>query len=230
MEGAPLFPDLQEEQPPAMKKQRTLAPRKSADAPLPKAKAQAQAILTEEDMRRFRPYQSSQWTEKFQELLDFCQANGHCSVPHTLEENPSLARWVKRQRYQYKLKTEGKTTTMTDDRVVALEKAGFIWDSHSAAWGDRMTELQAYKLAHDGSCNVPSNCPTHPQLATWIKCQRRQRKLYFEGKTSNMTVERMVELETLGFDWELRASSKKKKEKARANKEKTANQKEICMV
>jgi hypothetical protein len=201
-----LHPDKQES---AVKKQRTLAHR-SENVPPPKA------IFSEEELRRFRPYQSNQWTEKFQELLDFCQAKGHCSVPHTLEENPSLARWVKRQRYQFKLKNEGKTSTMTDDRVVSLEKVGFIWDSHGAAWVDRMTELKAYKLKHDGSCNVPSNCPSNPQLATWIKCQRRQRKLFLEGKSSNMTEERIVELESLGFEWELRCGTNKKK----ANKEK----------
>jgi hypothetical protein len=44
-------------------------------------------------MRRFRPYQAEQWSEKFQELLDFKQEKGHCCVPHTYQENPALARW-----------------------------------------------------------------------------------------------------------------------------------------
>ena len=90
----------------------------------------------EEEARRFRPYQAELWTVKFAELLEFKQQNGHCCVPHNFEKS-ALARWVKRQRYQYKLKIEGKQSTMTDDRVVVLEALGFIWDYHGAAWQER---------------------------------------------------------------------------------------------
>ena len=172
---------------------------------LPNKKQREQ--LPEEDANRFRPYQSEQWSEKFEELCQFKTQKGHCCVPHTYNENPSLARWVKRQRYQYKLKNEGKQSTMTDERVVLLENIGFIWDSHGAAWEDRLNELKEYRQAN-GHCNVPSNYPPNAQLATWVKCQRRQFKLFWEGKTSNMTLGRIAELEKLGFEWELRCSSK----------------------
>ena len=43
---------------------------------------------------RFRPYQAEQWTEKFDDLLEFKEIHGHCCVPHSYKENPSLARWV----------------------------------------------------------------------------------------------------------------------------------------
>jgi hypothetical protein len=35
----------------------------------------------------------------------------------------------------------------------------------------------------------------------WVKCQRRQMKLYKKGLTSTMTEDRMLALEALGFDW-----------------------------
>jgi hypothetical protein len=172
------------------------------------SKRQRMAVTAEEDAaRRFRPYQADQWSEKFEELLQFKQERGHCCVPHTFKENPSLARWVKRQRYQYKLKNEEKPSTMTDERVIALEQAGFIWDSHGAAWVDRLNELREYSKSN-GHSNVPSNHPSSPQLATWVKCQRRQYKLFRDGKPSNMTLERIQELESLGFEWELRGSNK----------------------
>jgi len=154
---------------------------------------------------RFRPYQYEQWTEKFQELTDFRKEKGHCQVPHTYTENPPLARWVKRQRYQYKLKMENKQSTMTDERVDLLENIGFIWDSHAAAWAEKLHELKEYAELR-GDCNVPSTFPDNPQLATWVKCQRRQYKLLRDGKTSNMTVERIKELESIGFVWEVRKS------------------------
>lgn len=89
-------------------------------------------------------------------------------VPHTYKENPPLARWVKRQRYQYKLKVEGKISTMTDERVALLENIGFIWDSHAAAWAEKLQELKEYTKLR-GDCNVPSTYPGNPQLATWVK-------------------------------------------------------------
>jgi hypothetical protein len=161
----------------------------------------------EVEARRFRPYQAEQWTVKFAELLEFKEHKGHCCVPHTFEDSPALARWVKRQRYQYKLRIEGKLSTMTDERVLALEEHGFIWDSHGAAWQERWDELAEYQGLH-GHCNVPSNYASNPPLATWVKSQRRQYKLYFEAKPNATTPERIAELESLGFEWELRRSSK----------------------
>jgi Helicase associated domain len=156
---------------------------------------------------RFRPYQAGQWCEKFEELCEYSEKMGHCLVPHTFSENLPLARWVKRQRYQYKLMKEGKSSTMTEERVLALEKVGFVWDSQGAAWGERLSELRDFRKVYM-HCNVPSNFIENPQLATWVKCQRRQYKLHLEGKPSNMTPQRIAELENLDFEWELRTYKK----------------------
>lgn len=177
----------------------------------PKKRSREDFEAEEEDdtdeERRFRPYQAGQWSEKFEELCAYREKMGHCLVPHTYSENLPLARWVKRQRYQYKLMRDGKASTMTEDRVKALEDIGFIWDSQGAAWGERLAELRQY-CQEFGHCNVPSNFSQNPQLATWVKCQRRQYKLHQEGKPSNMTPQRVRELENLGFEWELRSYKK----------------------
>jgi Helicase associated domain len=162
-----------------------------------------------ESGRRFRPYQAGQWSEKFVELCKFKERTGHCLVPHTYQENLALARWVKRQRYQYKLMLERKATTMTPERVKALDEIGFVWDSQGAAWGDRLGELQQFRQLFK-HCNVPSNYYDNPRLATWIKCQRRQYKLYVENKPSNMTPQRIQHLENLGFEWGLRSHKKQR--------------------
>jgi hypothetical protein len=49
---------------------------------------------------RFRSHQAENWTEKYEVLLDYRLKNGHCMVPNQYTENPPLAEWVKRQRYQ----------------------------------------------------------------------------------------------------------------------------------
>lgn len=170
---------------------------------LPNVKRQRTGYERTSRAPRFRPYQERQWQEQFDELLKYKEKYGNCLVPHTFEENQTLSRWVKRQRYQYKLMKENKVTTMTDSRVIQLEEVGFIWDSHSAAWHERLGELEQY-LKKNGDSHVPSNCPENPQLATWVKCQRRQGKLFFNGRPSNMTRERATALNRLGFSWGMR--------------------------
>ena len=152
---------------------------------------------------RFRSYQAEQWSDRFDELVEFRNINGHCNVPHKFPENPLLAVWAKRQRYQYTLKCRGEHSTLTNERQLELEKLGFIWDSHRAAWEERFSELLQF-LAQEGHVNVPANHPTNPSLAIWVKCQRRQYKLFCQGEQSNMTQERIVKLEAIGFIWNLR--------------------------
>merc|ERR1712159_188705 len=94
---------------------------------------------------KFRAYQAENWTEKFEELLQFRDQHGHCLVPNCHPDNPALAQWTKRQRYQYKLKMDGKRSTITDERVRALDEAGFVWDSHKAVWAERLEELKEFK-------------------------------------------------------------------------------------
>lgn len=156
-----------------------------------------------EDLPRFRDFQAEQWSDRFHELCEYKRSNGNCLVPHRYDENPVLARWVKRQRYQYKLWQEGSHSTMTVDRARALEEIGFAWDSQGMAWQERLEELKYFKASY-GHCNVPSHCPGYVKLATWVKCQRRQYKLLQEGKPSNMTPQRIAQLEKVGFAWEVR--------------------------
>lgn len=161
---------------------------------------------------RFRHYQADAWTSMLEELIDFRRKNGQCNVPHTSKELPALGRWVKRQRYQYKLMQEGKKeSTMTPERAQILEKVGFVWDAHGSTWHRRFKELHAFYLMQ-GHCNVPSNYAANLQLSTWVKFQRRQYKALRNGgkpKTGgasgkSLTPVRIRALEELGFQWELR--------------------------
>ena len=149
---------------------------------------------------RFRSYQAENWTEKYEELLNYRLAYGHCLVPNSYPSNPSLAEWVKRQRYQYKLRGEGKHSTMSDNRIEALEMLGFVWNSHEAVWEERRKELEEYRKEFN-DCNVPSNY-VNRQLAIWIKRQRRQYKFLRNGQPSTMTAYRIHRLEELGFAWD----------------------------
>ena len=117
---------------------------------------------------RFREYQAGQWSERFEELVEFKNVHGHCLVPHSHPSNPQLSKWVIRQRYQYKLKKEGQHSTLTDARQQALDLLGFIWETHAVAWFERLEALKEYVAEH-GHCLVPSNYEKDRPLAAWVK-------------------------------------------------------------
>jgi len=155
-------------------------------------------------LKRFKPYHEDKWMENFHQLLKFKEEHGNCLVPHTYLPNPLLARWVKRQRRQYKLCLERcPQSTMTPERIEILNKEGFVWDSHEITWMRKFYDLIDYRKIH-GHCRVPSCSKDHPQLATWVKCQRRQYRLKREGKSSAMTTQRIKLLDDVGFSWEVR--------------------------
>ncbi|CAJ1933033.1 unnamed protein product [Cylindrotheca closterium] len=132
----------------------------------------------DQSVGRFRPYQDDLWGIQFKKLIEFKLENGHSSVPHNYREDRGLARWVKRQRYQYKqLKHNNPASTMTACRIKELEAIGFVWDSRAAAWLDKLNDLKAFK-ERTGHCNVPCHYPEDEQLSTWVKCQRRLYKSY----------------------------------------------------
>ena len=149
---------------------------------------------------RLRSYQNDSWSENFRELVKYREAHGDCLVPHNWDTSRRLAQWVKRQRYQFKLKNEGRHSNLTHERQTALKNLGFVWDSHAAVWEERLRELLEFRHVH-GHCNVPSTFPDNPQLSVWVKCQRRQYKLFRTGNRASMTADRMTKLTNLGFSW-----------------------------
>mmetsp|Transcript_5884 Transcript_5884/g.13954 ORF Transcript_5884/g.13954 Transcript_5884/m.13954 type:complete len:231 (-) Transcript_5884:20-712(-) len=92
-----------------------------------------------ESIARFRPCQDKKWNGSFQRLIKFKNEFGHCCVPHSYAEDPALARWVKRQRHQYKkFKDNDPSSTLTTSRLEQLESVGFVWQSHAAAWLEKL--------------------------------------------------------------------------------------------
>lgn len=148
----------------------------------------------------FNHHQNFLWQEQFEQLLKFKGAFGHCNVPITFPQDQVLARWVKRQRYQYKREQEGKTSAINDARIRLLESIGFVWDAHAASWQEKFNSLANYRRL-TGHCNIPSCDAEHAQLLTWMKCQRRQYKLFTSGGPSNITIDRINMLNSIGMQW-----------------------------
>jgi hypothetical protein len=140
------------------------------------------------------------WDSRLKELAAYREIYGHCNVPRGFSENAILATWVNTQRTQYKLHLEGNRSSMTPSRIQELERLGFEWDSHHAVWEDRLNELADYRKIH-GHCNVPANYSENSKLGCWVLKQRCQHRLHVKGKRSEITLPRIQELESLGFQW-----------------------------
>ena len=85
--------------------------------------------------------QSGRWHERFEDLCRFKEEHGHCCVPSQWNNRP-LAQWVKRQRYQRKIRKEGQHSTMTDEREQALDALGFV----SITWLISMITVEVHTL------------------------------------------------------------------------------------
>jgi hypothetical protein len=69
------------------------------------------------------------WLERFRELVAFKKRHGHCMVPTSYAENLKLGTWIHHQRRQYKKHKEGKSCHITEERIRALDKLGFVWST-----------------------------------------------------------------------------------------------------
>jgi hypothetical protein len=57
---------------------------------------------------------------------------------------PTKNRWVKRQRHQYNLMVERKTSTLTGERIRLLETIGFVWNCLETAWEQHFQDLRHF--------------------------------------------------------------------------------------
>jgi len=197
-----------------------------AVAPPPKKKTKRAPVKTEPPKQRNTTTKKStdpnsnghdaNWSKNYNMLQEYYHRHGHSNVPNYCQEYPVLARWVKRQRFQYRAQHKGKCHSMTPERIAAMERLDFVWDTQAVAWATRLADLKEFVKRH-GHASVPTRYHNHA-LAVWVKSQRRQYKLYRQGQHSTLTDERVAQLETLKFEWNLRPYktlgpyNKKKKE------------------
>ena len=156
------------------------------------------------------------WNQRLDELKEYRKKYGNCNVPNRYSANKSLGKWVRNQRHYYKLKENGKSSSMTDERILELEAIGFVWkvgfDGLTAdeLWNQRLEELKEYREKH-GNCYVPQRYSANKSLGQWVINQRHYYKLKENGKKSTMTDERILELEAIGFVWKARRGPKRVK-------------------
>jgi hypothetical protein len=67
------------------------------------------------------------WMNRYRELVDFREEQGHCIVPNLCKDNKSLGRWVQHQREYYKL------GMLSEERIEMLNELRFEWSRVSQA-------------------------------------------------------------------------------------------------
>ncbi|GAX10341.1 hypothetical protein FisN_3Lh548 [Fistulifera solaris] len=137
------------------------------------------------------------WMEVYQKLQTFHQANGHCRVPKSYEDN-SLAVWVLNQR---SIQRAGK---MRQDREQLLNDLGFIWrkpdtSKTTVPWMDRYHQLLDFKQ-RNGHAQVPVT--ENKELHTWIRTQHDCQR------AGTLRPDREQLLNELGFVWRTRTNKR----------------------
>lgn len=110
------------------------------------------------------------WEKRYKQLCEFHEKYGHCRV-HP-KDNPRLCNFVQEQRRQYRLLLSGVWSTLTEERIEALERLSFTWGrSHDIRWKERVKELEAFRKIY-GHTGVPQKYDENPELGRWVMNQR----------------------------------------------------------
>ena len=100
------------------------------------------------------------WDGRIKQLKQFKEQHGTCAVPRDYGENQQLAHWVANQRRQYILFQEGKTTSLNEGRIQALNELGFVWKTNGTRGRKPKVKCQDAIQALRALRN--SFQPTHP--------------------------------------------------------------------
>jgi len=152
------------------------------------------------------------------ELMAFKEEFGHCNVTTRFPANPSLGRWCSTLRGAYRKIQKGMETktNLSQDRIARLEAIGFQWQitgydkriakprNYSQLFDKRCFELETFKEEF-GHCNVPQTYPANLVLGGWCHRMRAAYNNIQKGMktTRNLSQERIVRLEGIGFQWKL---------------------------
>jgi len=147
------------------------------------------------------------WNENLYQLSKYKRENnGSTRVPYSSYK--TLAMWVQVQKREYKLfqanakikkQANKKNCYITPERIDALNKLGFMWQTFPS-WDERRQELAEYKIKY-GHTNV-RDVGTRSQLGRWVVTQRIQYRFYnTKNENSHLTPARIKSLNKLDFQW-----------------------------
>lgn len=145
------------------------------------------------------------WDERLAELVAYQHEHGDTLVPKKYPPNPSLGYWVNEQRGQYQRAMNAKSSTMNKKRQEKLNAINFKWSIREPPreFAEWIKLLKLYK-SQWGDCNVPLKYKQDLSLGSFCNNARTQYKKFQSGLSSNMTQEKIHQLEEIGFVWNIR--------------------------
>jgi hypothetical protein len=148
--------------------------------------------------------------ERYASLLHFQSAYGHVHVTNLLD--PTLARWVKKERMKYRKAPDSYPA----NKKQMLGKLGFCWypqhelnyekrgalagtgnANHDLLWFKRLEDLKVFQKKF-GHTNVPKSYDDK-ELATWVR-HTKARYREFNAGTKKFPKHRLEALAEIGFD------------------------------
>lgn len=148
------------------------------------------------------------WDERFAELCAFKARFGHTRVKVKWSENPLLAGWVVRQRYEHRKKE------LREEYVQRLNAIEFDWDGRVAAkpklkvsadpdkhWREIFERFKAYATANGADMVTVVDAETK-KLNRWMLYQRQAKN---RGELSEARIKALNEI---GFVWQRNALSR----------------------
>jgi hypothetical protein len=131
------------------------------------------------------------WMDRYQQLVEFKQSNGHVQVPVT--ENKELHTWIRTQNDCQ------RAGTLRPDREQLLNELGFVWRTRTnKQWMDMYQRCVAFK-ERKGTFKVSAS--EDKELRTWI---HNQRSCKMSGKLGQ---DKQQLLDQIGFVWVARKRS-----------------------
>eukprot|EP00980_Cylindrotheca_fusiformis_P002171 scaffold497_cov97-Cylindrotheca_fusiformis.AAC.2 len=150
------------------------------------------------------------WYEAYQLLQIYKQKHGTTAVPRApkkelTQRDPTLSKlskWVGINRRDY------RKGILADYKIHALNAIGFDWDPCRTNWNAKYQLLVKFRQ-QNGHARVKytSSKEEDGGLGMWVKRQQYQYKLFQEGKTSELTQERIQLLNDVGMVWKRRTES-----------------------
>jgi hypothetical protein len=103
-----------------------------------------------------------------------------------------------------KFKDECLKSSISEDRIEALERLGFEWAKRKGdhSWNTKYKELCEY-FENYGHADVPTKFDDNKALGRWISTQRSQYKQWKNKERTQMTAERYRKLCLIGFKWDM---------------------------
>lgn len=137
-----------------------------------------------------------EWLSYFEKLRKFHDEQGHFYIVKDDRESnthlQSLHTWMENQRRLY------KRNKLTPTQVALLDNLSFPWTSRQARWNRNISGIKKFKEEH-GHCLIPQNT----KLGKSVNHLRLYYDQFSQGKPSPLTVDRVQELDELGFVWDV---------------------------